>query len=105
VSGRHAAYTLLLTLAVGVHAIGIHMVGTVLPSVVVDLGGAAFYAWATMLYTMTFIMGTVCGALVQVRLDLRRGYLVGVLAFLGGPLGRLHHNAQRLLGLEHATRP
>jgi len=87
VSGRRAAYTLLLTLAVGVHAMGIHMVGTVLPSVVVDLGGAAFYAWATILYTMTSIMGTVCGRLVQATLDLRRGYLVGVFCLLGGTLG------------------
>lgn len=87
VSGQRAVYTLLLTLAVGVHAVGIHMVGTVLPSVVVDLGGAAFYAWATVLYTMTSIMGTVCGGLVQATLDLRRGYLIGVLAFLGGTLG------------------
>ena len=87
VSGRRAAYTLLLTLAVGVHAIGIHMIGTILPSVVVDLGGATFYAWATMLYTMTSIMGTVCGGLVQATLGLRRGYVIGVLAFLGGTLG------------------
>ncbi len=81
------------------------MGGTVWPSVVVALGGAACYARATMLSTMTSIMGTVGGALVQARLDLRRGSLVGVLSFLRGTRGRLHHNAQRLLGLAHATRP
>jgi MFS family permease len=85
--GRSLAYTLLLTLGVGVHAFGIHLVATVLPSVVVDIGGAAFYAWATMLYIMASIMGTACGGLVRARLDLRRGYISGTLILLIGWLG------------------
>ncbi len=63
------------------------MLATVLPSIVADLGGAAFYAWATLLYTIASIIGTVCGGLVTARLDLRRGYLVGALVFLGGSVG------------------
>ena len=42
--GRRLAYTVLLTLSIGIHALGMHMLGTVLPSIVADLGGAAFYA-------------------------------------------------------------
>lgn len=87
VRGPHLVYTLLLTLGVGVHAIGIHLLATVLPSVVADIGGVAFYAWATMLYTVASIMGTACGGLVRARLDLRRGYLVGVLVVLVGWVG------------------
>ncbi len=67
--------------------LGIHMLATVLPSIVADLGGAAFYAWATLLYTIASIIGTVCGGLVTARLDLRRGYLVGALVLLGGSVG------------------
>ena len=85
--GRYLAYTLLLSLGVGVHAFGIHLVATVLPSVVADIGGAAFYAWATMLYIMASIMGTACGGLVRARLDLRRGYAAGALIVLIGWLG------------------
>ena len=85
--GRHLAYTVLLTLGVGVHAVGIHLLATVLPSVVADLGGAAFYTWATMLYTIASIMGTACGGLFKARLNLRRGYLVGVLVQLAGWAG------------------
>jgi MFS family permease len=85
--GRHLAYTALLTLGVGVHAIGIHLVATVLPSVVADLGGAAFYTWATMLYTVASIMGTAGGGLFKAVLGLRRGYLIGVLAELVGWAG------------------
>jgi MFS family permease len=85
--GHHLAYTLLLTLGVGVHAFGIHLVATVLPSVVAHIGGAAFYAWATMLYIMASIMGTACGGLVRARLGLRRGYVAGALLLLLGWLG------------------
>jgi MFS family permease len=80
--GRHLAYLVLLSLGVGVHAVGIHLVATVLPSVVADLGGAAFYTWATMLYIIASIIGTACGAPFKARLDLRRGYIVGVLVEL-----------------------
>jgi hypothetical protein len=75
--GRRAAYTLLLLLAVGVHAMGIHLLATVLPSVVADIGGIAFYAWASMLYTMAAIIGTACGGLVMAWLGPRRTYMVG----------------------------
>jgi MFS family permease len=85
--GRHLAYTLLLTLGVGVHAFGMHLVATVLPSVVADIGGTAFYAWATMLYIMASIMGTACGGLVRARLDLRRGYVAGASVVLFGWFG------------------
>jgi MFS family permease len=87
VHGRHLAYTALLTLGVGVHAVGIHLVATVLPSVAADLGGAAFYTWAIVLYTMASIMGTASGGLFNAVLDLRRGYLVGVLVELVGWAG------------------
>jgi MFS family permease len=85
--GRHLIYTLLLTFSIGMHALGLHMLATVLPSIVADLGGAAFYAWATLLYTIASIIGTVCGGLVTARLDVRRGYLVGALVLLGGSVG------------------
>jgi MFS family permease len=85
--GPHLVHTVLLTLGVGVHAIGIHLIATVLPSVVADIGGAAFYAWATMLYTMASIIGTACGGLAKAALDLRRGYFAGVLIVLAGWAG------------------
>lgn len=85
--GRRAAYTVLLTLAVGVHAIGIHLRGTVMPSVVEEIGGAAYYTWATMLYTMASIMATACGGRFQATLGIRRAYIVGCAVVLVGALG------------------
>jgi MFS family permease len=85
--GRLAALTLLLTLGVGVHAVDVFIVATVLPSIVMDIGGAAFYTWATMLYVVTSILGTASGGLVQATQGMRRGYMAGVLVFLVGSVG------------------
>lgn len=85
--GRRLPHTVLLTLSIGVHAIGLFIVSTVFPSVVADLGGTAFYTWATMLYTIMSIMGTACGGLVKARLDLRYGYILGALVHLAGAVG------------------
>ena len=85
--GRRAAYTWLLLLAVGVCAMGTHLLATVLPSVVADIGGIAFYAWASMLYSMAAIIGTACGGLVMAWLGPRRTYMGGGSVVLGGAVG------------------
>jgi MFS family permease len=85
--GHRAAHTLLLMLGVGVPATGVFIVSTVLPSVVMDIGGAAFYAWSSTLYTVASILGTASGGFVRATLDLRRGYMVGALVFVVGSVG------------------
>lgn len=85
--GQRAVYTLLHVFGIGVHAISVHMLSTVLPSVVADIGGAAFYAWAMMLYTIASIIGTACGGAVKAAWDIRRGYLIGGLLVLAGVIG------------------
>src|SRR2546425_8965992 len=73
---RHgrAADILLLTLGVGVHAIDVFILATILPSVVTDIGGAAFYTWSTMLYVVASILGTAGGGFIRARYDLRHSY-------------------------------
>jgi MFS family permease len=85
--GRRAALTVLLTLGVGVHAVDVFIVATVLPSIVVDIGGTAFYTWATMVYIVASILGTASGAFVRATQGLRRGYIAAVLVFLVGSVG------------------
>lgn len=82
-----AAYSLLLILSVGIHAIDIFIITTVLPSVVADIGGAAFYTCSALLYVVASILGTACGSLIRARYDLRRAYTLGTLVFLLGTLG------------------
>jgi MFS family permease len=85
--GRHAVLMVLLTLGVGVHAVDVFIVATVLPSIVVDIGGATFYTWATMVYIVASILGTASGAFVRATQGLRRGYIAAVLVFLAGSVG------------------
>lgn len=85
--GQKLAYTVLLTLGVGVHAVDVFIVSTTLPSVVADIGGAAFYTWATMLYIVASILGTSSGGWVTVRSGFRSGYMIGAAVFLAGSVG------------------
>src|SRR5262249_25288898 len=45
-----ALYTIMLNVGIGLHALDVFIISTVMPRVVHDLGGAKYYTWATMLY-------------------------------------------------------
>ncbi|WP_095108547.1 MFS transporter [Pseudomonas sp. Irchel 3E20] len=56
-SGRNGLLALALVGGVALHAINVHIVTTVLPSVVRDIGGLAWYAWNTTLFVVASIIG------------------------------------------------
>lgn len=85
--GVHALYTLIISLAIGLHAIDVFVVATVLPSVVADIGGAAFYTWSSMLYMVASIIGAASGGRITVSLGNRRGYVAAAGVFLLGTIG------------------
>jgi MFS family permease len=85
--GPRAAHTVLLNLGVAIHAVDVFIITTVLPSVIADIGGAAFYAWSTMLYVVVSIVGTAMGSPVKARLGNRGAYIAGGLVFLAGSIG------------------
>jgi MFS family permease len=62
--GKNGLLALALTGGVALHAINVHIVTTVLPSVVADIGGLDWYAWNTTLFVVTSIIG----AALSVRL-------------------------------------
>ncbi|RYX91995.1 MAG: MFS transporter [Comamonadaceae bacterium] len=62
--GRNGLLSLALTGGVALHAINVHIVTTVLPSVVMDIGGLDWYAWNTTL----FVVASIAGAALSVRL-------------------------------------
>ena len=82
----HGLTALALTGAVAMHAINVHIVTTILPSVVQEIGGLAWYAWSTTL----FVVASIIGAALAVRLLARRGargaMLAGLLVFALGTL-------------------
>jgi len=78
------AFTVILNLGIGLHAIDMFLISTVMPTVVHDIGGAAFYAWPTMLYMAASIVGSASGGPLKAGLGPRRGYALGGLLFLLG---------------------
>lgn len=62
--GRNGLLAVALTGGVALHAVNVHIVTTVLPSVVQDIGGLDWYAWNTTL----FVVASIVGAALSVRL-------------------------------------
>jgi MFS family permease len=80
-------YVIMLNLGIGLHALDVFVVSTVMPDVVRDLGGAHFYAWSTMLYMVASIIGAAATAPVRLRFGGRRAYCAGAILFLIGSIG------------------
>jgi MFS family permease len=79
-------YVVALNLGIGLHAIDVFVISTVMPAVVRDLGGVAYYAWATMLYMIASIMGAASGNTLRAAIGARNGYSLSGLLFLIGTI-------------------
>jgi MFS family permease len=79
-------YTVSLSLGIALHAMDAFVVSTVMPTVVEDIGGAAFYAWVVMLYMTASIIGAASGGPVKLMFGARRGYVAAGLLFLVGTM-------------------
>src|SRR4051812_8318528 len=77
----------MLNVGIGLHAIDVFIVSTVMPSVVRDIGGASYYAWTTMLYMVASIIGAATGSPLKAGLGARRAYCLGAVLFLTGSVG------------------
>src|SRR5262245_38008048 len=56
--GRYGMYTLLINIGSLFFAVDNFLINTLMPSIVADIGGVPFYAWAMMLYLVGSIMGS-----------------------------------------------
>lgn len=86
-SGRNAWRAVAVTGGVALHAINVHIVTTVLPSVVQDIGGVAWYAWNTTLFVVASILGATLSARLLQGLGPRHGYLAALGLFVIGSVG------------------
>ncbi|MEX2298612.1 MAG: MFS transporter [Dongiaceae bacterium] len=85
--GERAIFVIVLNLGIGLHAIDVFVISTIMPEVIKDIGGISFYSWATMTYMVATIVGASCGGIVQIDLGPRRGYVLGALIFVIGTVG------------------
>ena len=77
----------MLNVGIGLHALDVFIIATVMPRVVRELGGAEYYTWATMLYMVASIVGTAAGNPVRQMLGSRLGYAIAALVFALGSIG------------------
>lgn len=80
-------YTILLNLGIGLHALDIFIITTVMPAVIDDIGGLTFYTWTTMLYMVGSLVGAATGGYMRAVAGRRSGYVIGGVVLLIGTVG------------------
>jgi len=85
--GRYGVYTLLLNIGILFFALDSFLINTLMPSIVADIGGVAFYAWAMMLYLVGSIMGAASYGPSRARIGGRQAFALGGAVFSLGAFG------------------
>jgi MFS family permease len=81
-------YSVLVILGTMLNALQVLVMAIIMPTVVADIGGAEYYTWTAMLYTVGTIVGAAAVAPVWSILGgARPGYALSGVAFLAGTLG------------------
>jgi MFS family permease len=86
VKGQTFAHVILVMLGISLHAMDIFIVSTILPSVVADIGGEAYYAWPSAIYLVFSIMGAASAGVIGANQGLKRGPILAAAAYLVGSL-------------------
>jgi len=77
----------MLNVGIGLHALDVFIISTVMPSVARELGGTEYYTWTTMLYVVASITGAAAGNPLRQMLGNRAAYAIGALVFAAGSAG------------------
>ena len=84
--GPLGLYTLLVNLGISLHAIDIFVISTLMPTVVADIGGVAYFAWAVMVYVVGSIVGAASFAPFAAATDSRRAFALGAVIYFAGSI-------------------
>ena len=85
--GIFGVLALALMGGVALHAINVHIVTTVLPSVVQDIGGLDWYAWNTTLFVVASIVGAALSVWLLAVLGQRGACVAALTVFAVGSAG------------------
>jgi len=77
-------YSALVIGGIAMNATQMLVIAIIMPTIVRDIGGASFYTWAAMLYTIGSIVGGASTGTVWSRLGARRAYTLGAGVFALG---------------------
>lgn len=75
-----------LALGVMLHATNVYLATTVMPSIIREIGGLAYYAWNTTLFVVASVIGSVISANRLATLGPRKAYQYAILLFAVGSL-------------------
>jgi MFS family permease len=79
-------YSSLVIGGIAMNATQMLVIAIIMPTIVRDIGGASFYTWAAMLYTIGAIVGGASTAMVWAHLGARRAYTLAAGVFAAGTL-------------------
>ena len=74
-------YSALVIGGIAMQATQMLVIAIIMPTIVADIGGAAYYTWAAMVYTIGAIVGAASAGVVWSRFGPRRGYALGAGVF------------------------
>src|SRR5437867_7851221 len=77
-------YSALVIGGIAMHATQMLVIAIIMPTIVADIGGAAYYTWAAMLYTIGSIVGASSTGVVWGRFGPRRSYALSAAVFALG---------------------
>src|SRR6266699_5345830 len=82
--GELGLYSALVIGGIAMHATQMLVIAIIMPTIVADIGGADYYTWAAMLYTIGAIVGASSTGVVWGRFGPRRSYGLGAGVFALG---------------------
>jgi MFS family permease len=74
-------YSALVIGGIAMQATQMLVIAIIMPTIVADMGGAAYYTWTAMVYTIGAIVGASSTGVVWSRFGPRRGYALGAGVF------------------------
>ncbi len=84
--GGHGGRAVALAAGVTLHAINVFVATTIMPSVVAEIGGLAYYAWNSTLFIVGSIIGSAMASELLARRGVRGAYRIAAAAFAVGTL-------------------
>lgn len=84
--GGRGLYSALIIGSLAMHGTQILVIAIIMPTIIRDIGGAVYYTWAAMLYTIGSIVGASSTGAVWARVGARNGYALGAAVFALGTM-------------------
>src|SRR5438270_13678332 len=75
--GELGLYSALVIGGIAMHATQMLVIAIIMPTIVPDIGGAAYYTWAAMLYTIGSIVGGASTGVMWARFRLPPAHAMG----------------------------